>query len=148
MILELVHIINHTILPNGHCVYLFQPQYTTLRLLDAYAYVNGIIQVSLLVAYFVYYYKFNKMLTIVRHLPNTNTEQNRLLFKITIMMGASLAYPQYFIPPVSILIMKYFFLIQQCVILFLFVSSKRGHDFAKRDSVLQRHCHNVTIMTE
>ena len=42
---------NHTILPNGHCVYLFQPQYTTLRLLDAYAYVNGIIQVLLLVAY-------------------------------------------------------------------------------------------------
>ena len=122
----------HTLLPNGHCTNFIRSEYNTLRLLDGYAYVNEIIKVSLLVTYFVYYYKLNKMLKMVRHMANTDTQQNRLFLKIAIMMGASLgisqvAYPSswYFNNEFLLYISANFLLIQQCVIILLLVCSKK-----------------------
>ena len=81
----------HTFLPNGHCSFFVPLEYNTVRLLYAYSYFNEIIQILLLVASFVYYYKLNKMLTIVHHMPSTNDKQrNRLYLRIAIMMAASI----------------------------------------------------------
>ena len=118
----------HTLLLNGHCSFFVQSEYDTTRLLDAYGYVNEIIQISLLVAYFVYYYKLNKMLTIVRHMANTDTDQDRLFLKIAIMMGSSLGISQialtsswYFDNELFLNMAGLFFLIQQCAVMLLFM---------------------------
>ena len=122
----------HTLLPNGHCSFFVQTEYDTTRLLDAYGYFNEITQISLLAAYFVYYYKLKKMFKIVRHMPNTDTQQNRLLLKIAIMMGANLGISQislasswYFDSEMFLNLAGFFFLIQQIVIMFLFMCSKK-----------------------
>ena len=79
-----------TLLPNGHCSFFVPLEYNTVRLLYAYSYFNEIIQILFLVASFVYYYKLNKMLTIVHRMPSTNDERrNRLYLRIAIMMAAS-----------------------------------------------------------
>ena len=88
----------HTLLPNGHCSFFDQGKYKTLRVTDAYAYLNEIIKIIILAAYFVYYYKLNKMLKMDRHIPNTDTQQNRLFLKIAIMMGASLGISEIVYP--------------------------------------------------
>ena len=75
-----------------------------MKLLDIFAYINEIIKIIFLVAYFVYYYKLNKLLTIVRHMPNTDTEQNQLFLKIAIMMGVQLwASPKWLTPSLGTL---------------------------------------------
>ena len=122
----------HTLLPNGHCSFFVQTEYDTTRLLDAYGYVNEIIQILLLVVYFVYYYKLNKMLKMVHHMVSTDTQQNKLFLKIAIMMGASLGISQislasswYFDSEMFLNLAEFFFLIQQCVIVCLFMCSKK-----------------------
>ena len=55
----------HTLLPNGLCSYFVQTQYNTTRILGTYSYNNEIIQISLLMAYFYYYYKLTKALKMV-----------------------------------------------------------------------------------
>ena len=74
----------YTLLPNGHCAFVIQTEYITLRIIDVYVHVNEVIKMLLIAAFLVYYYKLNKMLTLVRHMPNTDTQQNRLYLKIAI----------------------------------------------------------------
>ena len=120
----------HTLLPNGHCVNFVD--YNTLRLLDTYGYINEIVKVFLLVVYFVYYYKFNRMLTIVHNMPNTDTQQNLLLLKIAIMMAASLGISQMAYPfgwifdtDLFLYLAANFLLVQQCAIFMLLMCSKK-----------------------
>ena len=89
-------------------------------------------------AYFVYCYKLNKLLTIIHDMPNDDTDQNRLFLKIAMIMGASLgisqiSYPStwYFGNEVFLYIAGSFILIQQCVILFIFMSSKKVSQLCK-----------------
>ena len=70
----------HTLLPNGHYSFVVQSEYNTVGLLHAYGYVNKIIQILLLVAYFVYYFKLNKMLKMVCRMANIDMQQNQLFF--------------------------------------------------------------------
>ena len=126
----------HTLLPNGHCVNFME--YNTLRLVDAYTYINEIVKVFLLVAYFVYYYKFNKMIVIVHNMPNTDTQQNRLFLKIAIMMGASLGISQIAYPFSLILdnelflyMAANFLLVQQCAIFLLLMCSNKVSQLCK-----------------
>ena len=53
------------LLPNGHCSFFVPLEYNTVKLLYAYSYFNEIIQILFPVASFVYYYKLNKMLTMM-----------------------------------------------------------------------------------
>ena len=128
----------NTLLPNGHCSFFVQAEYNTIKLLDIFAYTNEIIKILFLVAYFVYHYKLNKLLTIVRHMPNTDKQQNQLFLKIAIMMSATLgisqmAYPLAWYFGIGALrhLASFFFLIQQCVILSLFVCSKKVSQLCK-----------------
>ena len=120
------------LLPNGHCSFFVQTQYNTTRILETYSYTNEIIQISLLMAYFYYYYKLTKALKMVRHMANRRTDMNPLFFKIAIMMGTSLGISQislasswYFDNEMFLNIAGFFFLIQQCVILAIFMCSKK-----------------------
>ena len=122
----------YTLLPNGHCSYFVRTQYNTLRTLDAYSYINEIIQILLLVAYFYNYYKLNKMLKMLRHVERTGTDMNPLFFKIATMMGASLGISQillasswYFDNEIFIYMVGLLFFIQQCVIASFFMFSKK-----------------------
>ena len=128
----------HTLLPNGHCSFIVQSEYNTIVLLHAYGYTNEFIQMLLLVTFFVYNFKLNKMLTIVRHMPSTDTQQNRLLFKIALTMGTTLGISQivfasswFFDSEFGIQIAGLFIVIQQCVIMSLFVCSKKTSRLCK-----------------
>ena len=59
--------IQHVILPNGHCNYITR---TTLKITQAYNTFHKIIQIILLVVYFVYNHKLIKMLKMVRTLSS------------------------------------------------------------------------------
>ena len=143
----------HTLLPNGHCVNFID--YNTLRLMDSYAYINEIVKVFLLVTYFVYYYKFNKLFTIIRSMPKTDTQQNRLFLKIAIIMGVNLgisqmAYPFWWIfnNELFLYMAAIFFSFNNLQSSCSWCVPRMCHNFAKRDSVLERRLHNVTIMSE
>ena len=60
----------HVILPNGHCNYVTQTEYSTLKITQAYNTFHKNIQIILLVVYFVYNHKLNKMLKMVRTLSS------------------------------------------------------------------------------
>ena len=134
-----------TLLPNGHCSFFVPLGYNTVRLLYAF---NEIIQILFLVASFVYYYKLNKMLTIVHHMPSTNDKQrNRLYLRIAIMMGASIGISRlsfsssWYFDSTSVLhISRFFYLIQQCVILLFFMCSKKMSQLCK-----ERFCTTETL---
>ena len=136
------------LLSNGHCSFFIPLEYDTLRLLYAYGYFNEIIQILFLVASFIYYYKLNKMLTIVNHMPSTNdTRRNRLYLRIVVMMGASIGISRlsfssswYFDNTNVLHVARFFYLIQQCVILLLFVCSKKMSQLCK-----ERFCATETL---
>ena len=121
------------ILPNGHCDFVVQLKYNTTKIVLAYAILNKIIQIILLVIYFVYYYKLNRMLKMVHDMvANGNQQQNRLFLKIAITMGVTIGIANFifmynrFISQTAILgmvgILSLF--TQQCVIVILILCSK------------------------
>ena len=67
----------HALLPNGHCSFLVQSDYDTIGIFHVLGYVNQTIQGLLIITYFTYYYKLNKMLRMVRSLANTDTHNTR-----------------------------------------------------------------------
>ena len=48
-----------TLLPNGHCNFIDQYSYNTLFLSDTFIAINKLVQIIMLVAYIVYFYKFH-----------------------------------------------------------------------------------------
>ena len=129
----------HALLPNGHCSYLPQSQYDTLRLFNAYHYGNEIVQIIILTVYFVYYYKHNKALKMVRKMANNDTQKNKFFFKIALTMGATLGIAQVLIPifwyfdnEIGIRIVSSIFLIQRCIIMSLYMCSKKMHRLWKK----------------
>ena len=130
----------HAILPNGHCNYFGQVEYATIGIAHAYNSLNKIIQIILLVVYFVYYYKLNKMLKLVRTLAvNGDLQQNQLFFKLAITMATAIGISQFFFAynrfinplPIVGIVGTFLLLIQQCVIIFLFTSSKKVSQLCK-----------------
>ena len=72
----------HTLLVNGHCSFFAtQLEYDTIKPLYAIIYVNKIVQVTILMAYFIYYYKVNKVLKTVRKMANNNRKHDNFYFK-------------------------------------------------------------------
>ena len=85
----------HVILPNGHCSFYGQTVYSTMSIAQAHNTINKIIQITLLVVYFVYYHKLNKILKIVCTLVVTiDHQQNRLHFKLAVTMAAIIGISQ------------------------------------------------------
>ena len=80
----------HTLLSDGHCSYLAQSKYITMRLLHAYNYVNEIVQIFILTTYFGYYYKLNKVLKGVQKMANKNDLQLNFFVKIALTSKAIL----------------------------------------------------------
>ena len=132
----------HVILPNGHCNYFGHMEYATERIAQAYTILNKITQIVLLVLYFVYYYKLNKMLQLVRTLPvNVDHQQNQLFLKVAITMAATIGISQFFFAYIRLftsftnilaLVGGLLLLIQQFVIIILFTSSKKVLRLFKR----------------
>ena len=122
----------YTLLSDGHCSYLAQSKYITIRLLHAYNYVNEIFQIFILMTYFGYYYKLNKILKGVQKMANKNDSQLNFFFKIALTMAATLGISQilfiiswYFDNQIGIRIAGLFYFIQQFVIMSLYMCSKK-----------------------
>ena len=129
----------HTLLPNGHCSFLVQSEYNTIVANQTFIYINEFIQTLLLVAYFVYYFKLKKMLTLVPDMANTATRHDRLFLKIAITMGATLGISQvllasswYFDTEITLRIAGFFFFIQQCVFMSFYMCTKRMSRLCKK----------------
>ena len=81
----------HVILSNGHCDFVSSTEYDTKQIFHVNTTLNKVIQITLIVVYFVYYYKLNKMLKMARSMMvNTDQQQNRLFFKIAVTMAATI----------------------------------------------------------
>ena len=75
----------YTLLPNGHCAFVDQYSYITLFLAIP-TNINKLIQITMFIAYIVYFIKFNMMIRAAQ----TTMRYNRDLFKIAVAMGATL----------------------------------------------------------
>ena len=130
----------HTLLPNGHCsFFVTQLEYDTIKLVYAITYVIKIVQVAILVAYFIYYYKVNKVLKTVRKMANNDRKHNNFYFKIDLTMGATIRISQmllpiswYFQTQIGIQIVGLLFFTQQCLIMSLHMCSKKMHRLWKQ----------------
>ena len=92
----------HAVLPNGHCSYF--AEYHTIEIAQAYNIINKIVQIILLAVYFVYYYKLDKMFTMLRtSTTNVNHQQNRLFFKLAVTMAATIGISQFVYPFTSLI---------------------------------------------
>ena len=130
----------HVTLPNGHCSLYTRMEYNTIKIGYAYNNFSKIIQITLLVLYFVYYYKLNKMLKMVRTLAvNADRQQNRLFCKLAITMAATIGISPFFYIYARFssthavrIVGGLSVLIQRCVILFLFTTSKKVLQLCKK----------------
>ena len=129
----------HVILPNGHCDYFNGLKYDTARIVSAFNGLNKIIQIILLVVYFIYYYKLNKMLTMVHDMvANTDQQQNRLFLKIAITMAVTIGmfyftimFNELVTQAATVGMVSTILLIQQCVIVILIACSKNVSQVCK-----------------
>jgi len=126
----------YALLPNGHCSYVNQQGYnTTVIIALAHTIYNKVIDILLLVFYFTYYYKFSKATKLVGSIANIDRQQNRMFFKIALTMAVTTGI----IPTVffgfnwfldqgiflSRVVGVVSLLIQQCVIMILFMCTEK-----------------------
>ena len=124
----------NVLLPNGHCSSLAQMEYDTIQIAQAYTIISKIIQAILLAVYFVHYYQLSNALRMVNTLAlNADHKQNRLYFKLAATMAATIGISQFFFIYIIFIdftiivgiVGIFMLLIQQCVIIILFTSSKK-----------------------
>ena len=128
----------YTFLPNGHCAFVDQYSYTTLFLAEIPTAINKLIQITMFIAYIVYFIKFNMMIRAAQ----TTIRYNRDLFKIAIAMGATLglsyfvfiflAFDSAFLDAVIGISGSFLLIIQQCVIMTSFLCTKKMSRLWKR----------------
>ena len=130
----------HILSPNGHCGGdTAESEYNTVRLFYTYTYINKIAQIIILTTYFVYYYKGNKVLKNVRKMANNVKKHNDFYLKVALTMGATLGIAQvlfpitwYFDSKIGTRIASLIWLMQRCIIMSLFMCSKKMRRLWKR----------------
>ena len=128
----------YTLLPNGHCAFVDQYSYTTLYLAEIAPIINKLIQITMFIAYIVYFIKFNMMI----HAVQTTTRYNQELFKIAIAMGATLGLSYFififlvfdsaFLDAVVGISGAFLLTIQRCIIMTFFLCTKKMSRLWKR----------------
>ena len=128
------------ILPNGHCDFFVSSKYDTVEIVYACQTLNKTIQITLLVVYFLYYYKLNRMLRRVHDMAaNADKEQNRLFLKIAVTMAVTIGL-SYFVYAFNRIVTQTVVvgiignlsrLVQQCVIVILIMCSKNVSHLCK-----------------
>ena len=69
----------YTLLPNGHCAFVDQYSYTTLYVAEIPTAINKVMQISMFIAYIVYYVKFNLKIAVAGPPYNTTDIFSTLL---------------------------------------------------------------------
>ena len=130
----------YTLLPNGHCSFINQTEYDTIAIVQVNNTLSKLLQSILFVVYFVYYYRINRKLKMIRSLAShTDKEQNRLFFRIAMIMGATIGISKFlfifktFIIPMPVIGAIGFIslLIQQCVIVVVYMCSRHMQRLCK-----------------
>ena len=129
----------YTLLPNGHCGFVNHFSYTTLYFMSIPIALNKLIQITMFIAYIVYFIKFNMMIRAAQ----TTMRYNQDLFKIAVAMGATLGLSHFIF--VLFLVLDSAFLdavigvsgafllaIQQCVVMTSFLCTKKMSRLWKR----------------
>ena len=127
----------YTLLPNGHCNFIDMYSYKTLILNDTFVFINKLIQIIMLLAYLVYFYKFNVNIGA----GNVNVLQyNQELLKIAIAMGATIGL-SFFVYAILIFDSEYSHIIgisgtvllfvQQVLIMSIFLCTKKISSLCK-----------------
>ena len=129
----------YTLLPNGHCAFVDDYSYETLFLAEIPTAINKLIQMSMFIAYIVYYIKFNMKIRSTQ----TSIRYNRDLFRIAIAMGATfdlsyfvfifLVFDSEYVDTIIGVSGALSLLIQQCVIMMIFLNTDK----------MSRLCKNV-----
>ena len=126
----------YTLLPSGHCAFVDEYSYTTLVLGDIPTTFNKVIQISMFIAYIVYYRKFNKSF------DGIQTPYSRKLFKLAIAMGATIGFSQFIfiflvldseiVDAIVVSSGAIILMIQLCVIAMIFLTSKQTSGLCKK----------------
>ena len=129
--------IRFTLLPNGHCNFVYQYPHNKLYLDVAIYVINKLVQIIMLVAYLVYFYKFNVNIADTQIF---NAWYYRELLKIAIAMGATIGL-SFFIWLFLVFNSKYSYiigisgavllLIQQVLITSIFLCTKKMFGLCK-----------------
>ena len=127
----------YMLLPNGHCNFIDQYTYNTLFLSNTLIFSNKLIQIIMLVAYLVYFFKFYVNIGGTQIL---NVRYNRELLKIAIAMGATIGLSFFiwmfliFYPDYSYIISisgTGLLFIQQVMIMSIFLCTKKMYVLCK-----------------
>ena len=86
----------HTILPNGHCSFVAENPYVTVRIPFANIFFNRILQVIFVVAYFTYHYKIKSELKLIRKMKTSNKKKDHSHFKLAVAMTATMGISKIF----------------------------------------------------
>ena len=87
----------YTLLPNGHCHFIDRSMtsYMTIYLSDIFAFINKFAQITMFVAYLVYFYKLKMIMNDLQA-----CDYNRELFRIAIAMGATVGLSRFLWLPI------------------------------------------------
>ena len=130
----------YTLLPNGHCSFIIQTEYDTITINQVNNTLGKLLQGILLVVYFVYHYRINRKLKMIRSLAShSNKEQKKLFFRIAVMMGATIGISKFFFilnalvtsMQVVGVIGALSLLVQQCAIMVLYMCSRHMRKLCK-----------------
>ena len=81
----------YTLLPNGRCNFIDKYSYKTLFLSDVIVITNKFVQITMFLAYLVYFYKLKMAFCD----GETSIQYNQMLFRIAIAMGATIGLSQF-----------------------------------------------------
>ena len=128
----------YTLLPNGHCAFVNQYSYTTLFLAEIPTAMNKLMQITMFIAYVVYFVKFNLKIRNNR----TSIRYNRELFKTAVVMGATiglsyfvfifLVFDSEFVDAIVGISGAFLLVIQQCVIMMSFLCTEKMSGLCKK----------------
>ena len=136
------------ILPDGHCSFIAESGYDTAQVPYAYMFVNQIIQIVCLIVFFVYHYKVNNIIKLIRDMEKLKTQENRLFFRIALTMGATAGISEFIyiinglFTDIAIVwtLGSICLLVQQFIIMFFIMTSKKTSQLCKGKSALPFKC--------
>ena len=122
----------HVILPTGHCGFIPESTYDTIKIIYASNIFNTFLQVLFFVAYFIYYFKIQNSLKLVHSMTSSNRSKDLVYLKLSIAMAVTIGISKLFYildgfidHPVWLIIGGLFSLVQQILLMSLIMCSKK-----------------------
>ena len=143
----------HVILSNGRCSFIPTPPYTTSSIGYANIFFNRVLQITLVIVYFTYYFKIQNALKLIRSMATSSKQKDQLYLKLGVAMAAIMGISKFFYVLDAfidhsdwlLLIGTFFLFIQQALVMILLTCSKKMARLCKerfcttKTSIIHQH---------